>query len=402
MSKNSVALSPPQFEFYVNQTKYTLFCGGLGSGKTYAGAWWAITMAIKWPSAIGLITANSYKQLTRATLVKVFELLDQNKIPYKYTKNDSVLRIGTAEIHCVSMDNHDDLRGPEYGWAWSDECAFYKKDAFDVLIARLRGPHGPSNNPWKGTTTPNGYNWMHDYFVDSPLKGTKMVTANTLDNLKHLGQDYYDTLRGQFDSKLAEQELDGAFVNLTSGKVYYAFDRNIHCKEMANQHSGTVFVGLDFNVHPLCGIFCSYDGETLSVFDELYLEDSNTFEAAKEIKRRYPGREIKIISDESGNKRSTKSKYTDHQILRNVFGESAVVKFRNPGIKDRYNNTNRMFDHKKVVINKDCKKMVSDLEKLVYDNKDDMLSHISDALGYVMWHLEPLKKPRRPAKIIYY
>ena len=80
---------------------------------------------------------------------------------------------------------------------------------------------------------------MHDYFVDSPLKGTKMVTANTLDNLKHLGQDYYDTLRGQFDSKLAEQELDGAFVNLTSGKVYYAFDRNIHCKEMANQHSGT-------------------------------------------------------------------------------------------------------------------------------------------------------------------
>jgi hypothetical protein len=44
--------------------------------------------------------------------------------------------------------------------------------------------------------------------------------------------------------------------------------------------------------------------------------------------------------------------------------------------------------------------LIKDLEQLTHDNKDLMLSHISDALGYICWKLFPLKKPETPSRMI--
>ena len=166
-----------------------------------------------------------------------------------------------------------------------------------------------------------------------------------------------------------------------------------------------VHVGLDFNVHPLCGVYVYPVGDKLFVKSEMRLEDSNTFEAAKEIIRRYPTEPLTIICDETGNRRrSTSTKVdgvfqTDHEILRRA--NLHLSPFRNPAIKDRYNNLNRLFEQGRIIIDPSCKYLVKDLEQLVYDNKDDMLSHVSDALGYVAWHFHPLKKPRRQGGISY-
>jgi len=396
-SKKSIVLSTPQIEFFRTDEKYTLFCGGLGGGKTYCGAMWAITMALRYPEANGLITANSYSQLKKATLAEVFMILTELGIDYKYKSQDGILEIGDAQIFCLSMEKYDLLRGIEVGWAWSDECAFYKEDAFNVLQGRIRGKRGPLQ--WKGTTTPNGFNWLYTKFVERPLKSSKVVYATTMDNAENLGDDYVESLRGMYDSRLAAQELDGQFVNLNSGKVYYGFDRNKHVKQ-TNFKSGAIYVGLDFNVHPLCGIFCTEKNGELHIVDELYLEDSNTFKAAKEIIAKYPMSDLRVVADDSGSRRKTSSNTTDHEIIRRA--HLNLVDFRNPLVKDRYNNTNRLFDQNKIIIDPKCKRLIEDLEKLTYDNKDPMLSHVSDALGYALWHLKPFKKPRRETKVRYY
>lgn len=370
--------------------KFTLFCGGLGGGKTYVGALWAIEMALKYPHCNGLITANSYSQLKKATLAKVFQLLTELEIEFVYKSQDGVLEIGDATIFCLSMEKYDLLRGIEVGWAWSDECAFYKEEAFNVLMGRIRDTRGPCQ--WKGTTTPNGYNWLYTFFVERPMPSSKVVFSTTMDNIENLTPGYVETLRGMYDSRLAAQELDGQFVNLNSGKVYHAFDRSKHLKQtLVGRH--LLWVGLDFNVHPLCGIFCIEKDGVIHVVDEIYLEDSNTFQAAKTIITRFPFHAMKIVADESGSRRKTSSNTTDHEILRRAGLD--LVKFKNPGVKDRFNNMNRLFQYNKIVIDPKCKKLVEDLEKLTHDNKDLMLSHISDALGYACWHLNPLKKPKR-------
>jgi len=397
LRKANLELSKAQIEFLYSEDQYTLFAGGLGSGKTYAGAVWAVLMAIENPDTVGIITANSYSQLKKATLAKFFEICDSLGLRYVYKQQDGVILLGKSTIYTISMEKYDLLRGIEAGWAWSDECAFYKEEAFNVLIGRIRDPRGTCQ--WKGTTTPNGLNWVYEMFVENPKPGTHVVRARTKENVANLGANYLKTLMSQYDSKLAQQELDGQFVNLNSGSVYHAFDRFKHTRKFEENFNVPLFVGLDFNVNPLCGVYVYIVKGVIYVVDELYLEHSNTAEASKEILKRFPFREIKVVADQSGATRSTKASVTDHEILRRRGLD--VLKFSNPEIRDRYNNINRLLEHGKLVISPRCKKLIADLEKLTFDNKDPMLSHISDALGYACWHLDPLKKPKRKASVSY-
>lgn len=393
-----IELSAAQMQFISSEKEYTLFCGGLGSGKTHAGALWAIYMAVTHPTVKGLITANSYSQLKKATLSKLFELMEEMGIEFEYKMQDGVILIGPEKtvVYALSMEKYDLLRGIEFGWGWGDECAFYKEEAYQVMIGRIRDPNGPCQ--WKGTTTPNGFNWLYERFVVKPPKSAGVVYSKTVDNLMNIKSSYVDDLREQYDSKLAQQELDGQFVNLTSGKVYYKFDRNLHVKDV-NDNGSFLFVGLDFNVHPLCGIYCNVVGDTIHVFDEIYQEDSNTFKASKEIITKHPDRLVSVISDETGNRRRSNSTNTDHEILRRA--GLNVLNFRNPFVKDRDNNLNRLFEQNRVVIDKKCTNLIKNLEQLVHDNKDEMLGHITDALGYVAWHFFPLQKPRARARVEY-
>jgi len=395
-SKLDVYLNPAQMEFFGSKESYTLFAGGLGSGKTHAGALWAISMALRFPKSVGLITANSHSQLRKATLSKVFELLDQLGIGYVYKNQEGILTIGEAKIYTISMERYDLLRGIEAGWAWSDECAFYKEEAYHVLIGRIRDSDAPCE--WKGTTTPNGFNWLYSAFVESPVPRSTVVYAKTTQNLAHLSDTYVDTLRAQYDTRLAQQELDGQFVNLNAGLIYYAFDRKKNCGEI-DVSGRPIYVGLDFNVHPLCGLFAVQERGKIYIFDEIRLENSNTFQAAKEIVRRYPFQTLNIVPDETGNRRRSSSNTTDHEILRRA--NLHIVDFKNPGVKDRQNNVNRLLDHGKLVISPSCMWTIRDLEKLTHGNKDPLLEHMSDALGYACWHLDPMKRPKRKAKVSY-
>jgi phage terminase large subunit-like protein len=387
---SDLVLSRQQMQFLESPEKYTLFCGGLGSGKTYAGSAWAIQMALKHQNCAGIITANSYSQLSKATLVTFFGMLNELGIPYTYRRNAGEVDIYNSRIYTMSMENYDLLRGIEAGWAWSDECAFYKKESFDVLMGRIRQKSGPCQ--WKGTTTPNGFNWLYTSFVETALPSSRVITSKTSDNIENLSESYVDTLQQQYDSNLSRQELNGEFINLTSGKVYYAFDRNKNVRPVSESNS-LMHLGLDFNVDPLCGVFgFSRDGK-IYISEEIYQRDSNTFKAAKEVVTRYPYQQMQAVCDQTGDRRKTSAAKTDHQILRD--SGVNVLRFTNPPEKDRWNNVNRLLEQGSIIIDPKCKNLIADLEKLVHDNKDEMLGHITTSLGYLCWYFNPMQKPRR-------
>jgi len=398
MSDAVATVSSTQMNFISSELGYTLFCGGIRSGKTHGGALWALQMVLTYPDCIGVITANSYSQLRKATLAKFFQILSSFNIEYEYKEQAGIIIIGKTKIYAFSMEKYDMLRGIEAGWAWSDECAFNKEEAFDVLIGRLSDPRGPCI--WKGTTTPNGFNWLPERFIDKGTDSMQVIFAKTIDNEINLRPGYVEEISKQYDDTRAQQELEGRFVNLSKGKVYYGFDRAKHVKEVPYDINEVCFVGLDFNVHPLCGVFVVPRGLGFHVFEEMHLENSNTFAGAKEIKAKVPYYNARIIPDETGNRRRTSASNTDHEILRRAGLD--LVKFKNPSVKDRHNNINRLFAHGLITIDPKCKHLIKDLEQLVHDNKNDMLSHSSDCLGYVGWYLNPLKKRSRQASVTYY
>jgi len=374
-----------------NDTHLYLLSNGIVTHNTHAGALWVLKMAIEYPNTKGLIVANTYTQLGAATLPTLFKILNEYNIPFNYVGGAKAqLTIGSSIIHCRSAQNYDNLRGPEYGYAWLDEAGFFKIEAIHVIIGRLRCPKGPRQ--LRFTTTPQGFNWLYDFFEEQKDESKRTVTSKTSDNV-YLPEDYEESLENQYDEKLLAQETGGQYINTTSGQVYYAFDREKHVKDFDTLEikRGYRYVGSDFNVNPITSMVAWDFRKVLYVQDEIWKKNSNTEWLAGEIYRKWRSHNLIIYPDSTGNARKSSAGVgrTDHQILKN---KGFQVRVRNnPFVKDRVNCVNGLLAHNRIIINPKCVKLIKDLEQFTHDNTDDMLSHISDCLGYVAWWRYPLK-----------
>lgn len=399
-----MSLLKTQHDFITTDSKYTLMLGGIGSAKTFAGAHFAIRMAIEYPDAKGMIVANTYTQLINATVETLTQELDKLNIKYQKILGGSTkyIKIGETRILLYSLDAYQNIRGPEVGWIWADECAFAKREAFDVVIGRLRDKRGPLL--FRGTTSPNGFNWCYDIFGnfggERASETYKLIKARTRDNL-FLPDGYYETLLelyGGIENPLAKQELEGEFVNLQAGAIYWGFDRDRNVAECKPHESRLIYLGQDFNVDPMCGVAVEYANNTFYVYRENVLHDSNTYELAEFLPQYFPRHRTKIIPDSTGNSRKTSSTKTDLQILREA--GYTVDYTHNPLIRDRQNNLNMLMKQGRVKIDPSCKNLIKELETLSHRDKEGDVSHVAVALGYVTWKLRPLSKPQSPNRTI--
>ena len=168
----------------MSQHPRTLLLGGIGSGKTFTGSAWIMRKVQESPNSIGLITANTYGQLQKATLASVFKNLDAWSVPYNYNKNSGILTVAGKHFFCLGLDSFDNHRGIEVGEWWGDEVAYNKLEAFEVMSGRLRDRRGKLDVLF--TTTPKGHNWLFDYFHEDGEKHNpnvyKVIKAPTSKN----------------------------------------------------------------------------------------------------------------------------------------------------------------------------------------------------------------------------
>lgn len=383
-----------QWDALHSKYKYTLLLGGIGSGKSHTGSPWIMKKYVESPKSLGLITANTYSQLVTATLASVFKNLDDWNVPFNYNSNQKILTINNKKrFLCLSADTYDNHRGIEVGEWWGDEAAYYKEEAFKVFSGRLRDKRGKLDALF--TTTPKGFNWLYDYFQgEKKTDEYGYIKASSYLN-RHLPDGYLKSLKNQYDDKLIEQELMGEFVNIQSGRTYYAFDRSRHVQEIKRKNM-PIYFGLDFNVDPYCGVLCQIYDDKIYVTDELFDRNSDTIQAAPKIQQMVGHLPCQIIPDSTGGNRKTAGQ-SDFEILKR-FGFK-IMQTHNPYVIDRVNNINRLFALDKIIISPKCKKLITDLEKVSWlegqnklDQKTDrMLTHISDALGYVAWKLMSLR-----------
>ena len=394
-----VSLTLPQAKFLTSEKKYCLFRAGIGSGKSFIGAHW-VKKKIEIESAPGLIAANTYKQLHNATLKTLFQVLDEHHIPYEYNKNQGLLDVCGRLIYCVSLDNYDAVRGIEIAWFWLDETRDTRREAFEVILGRLRHPKAVKLEG-RLTSSPSGFDWQYEYFDGPDANGDyyEVVHGTSFDNV-FLPEGYIDSLKDSYDVKMYEQEVMGKVINITQGRVYYGFERASHMADLSVDSRHQLYVGMDFNVNPMTGVLVQYVNDVIYILDEFYMMSSNTTEMAEEIKRRY-GAGPKVIPDATGRALKTSSGgASDHELIRRA--GLRVIDTSNPFRVDRYNAVNNLFEKKRIFIDPKCVKVIRDLEQLTYKEgsthpdltRDKTLGHISDALGYAVWYLNPIEKPR--------
>lgn len=406
MSKVNIKLLKGQHELLTSTSKYALLLAGIGYGKSYSLAHFVVNMVVNHPKSKGLIVANTYTQLSNATITVLTTLLDDLGLPYKAVLGGAkkYIKIGETIVYIYSLEKYDSIRGIEVGWVAGDEIAFAKKEAIDVVVGRLRDNNGPLYVRF--FSSPNSFNWLYDMFegMDGDNKTDKvhLIRGITKHNI-FLPDGYYDDLLdmyGGVDSPLAKQELFGQFVNLNSGAIYWAFDRNTHVKPVTLDPNLPVYVGMDFNIDNMASCYIQSIGDTLYVSQENILSgnSANTFDAAKKVSQDLTNYYSQIIPDSTGKARKTSSTKSDHQILRDAGLNVATT--TNPMIRDRQNAVNLALKSGKLVIDPSCTQIIKELETLSQRDKEGQVSHVAVALGYVIWKLRPIKRPQSPSRTI--
>jgi hypothetical protein len=154
-----LALSNPQKEIYNSDKERNLFVSGIGSGKSWLLGMMAIKFLDQFPDAIGLVAANAYKQLSGATLKRMFDMWHDefglvkdihyvvNKRPqdnwpklHSLTDYDGMISLYNGGLICIaSLENYQLIDGFEFAWALLDETKDTREEAVkDVIVGRLR------------------------------------------------------------------------------------------------------------------------------------------------------------------------------------------------------------------------------------------------------------------------
>lgn len=398
---------PAQKKFHDSRAKFRAYVGGYGSGKTYAGCHEAIKLSIINGGLTGMMLAPTYRMIEDVTLPAFLEILDRAGLKYKYRASEGKLILPwRSKVLFRSADKPAHLKGPNLAWVGIDEGALITKAAWDVAISRIRHPDAKQLAAFI-TTTPEGFNWLYEEFVEKRHRGYRVIHAKTAENV-HLPGEYVRDLTAAYDPELVRQYLMGEFVNPASGHVYGPFNRSLHVRQdIAYDPSRPLALTIDFNVDPLHAAVIQMEGDTVLVVDEIVLPSSNTNELCREVRARYGDTRVTAYPDPTGRARKTAAAPGASSDFAILLSHGFEVRARNssPAIKDRVNAVNRKLMDSSgqagLYISDKCRETIRSFEQTCHRpgssavDKSAGAEHMTDAIGYFIEYEYPIRPPVR-------
>lgn len=245
-----LALWGSQHEFVFSDAKNVAVFGGVGSGKSYAGAVRGLLASlgtigstpIKVPN-VGVVTAPTYTMLRDATIRTYRDILATWGIEATFNKTTHLMALPNgSEIIFRTASDPEVLRGPSISWWHGDEAALYGPTVWPIMIARLR-QHGVRGWAWL-TTTPKGRNWIWQRFIQDQKDNYAHWKLSTRRN-PFIEREYADELRAAYSGDFAAQELEGDFVAF-EGLIYPEFRREVHCVSLVPDVYSYAVAGVDW------------------------------------------------------------------------------------------------------------------------------------------------------------
>jgi hypothetical protein len=251
-------------------------------------------------------------------------------------------------------------------------------------------------------------------FLGEPVKGYEAVIAKPLENRHILDHtpDYYERLKHSYDEAFYKQEVLGEYLNVNQGRVYRGFTREKNLLAVEPDPLVPLRWALDFNVDPMSSVVAQISKQEVCVLDEIVLSRATTQQACQEFLNRFPAHPAGLVvyGDASGdNMKSTGS--TDFQIIRESLRNSSYgyvnlsVPKANPSVHERVSLVNAKLcsasGHATLWVHPKCKELIKDFEEVCYKpgskvidkEADSKRTHLSDALGYLIFREFPAGAP---------
>ena len=416
-----VELLPHQLEAMTAEEPFVALVTGVGGGKTFTGGWWIASRAAQFPEALHLATANTFPQCRDVVLPAIMATFEAMGRPARLHKQSyTVTTSWGAQILIRSTEVAEELRGLEIASWWGDEIRRATPMQVKILSGRLRAQKcDRARRLW--TTTPNGFDFIYHMHVvaaqkERETKGStryRLIRAKSTDN-PFLPEDYVPTLRDQYDTNFAAQEISGEFVAQGAGTMLRAFSRFRNVRKGRYNPDAPLNLGCDYNVNPMAWCVWQWHpnpkvpgdkrhGE-IHVLDEAWVQNGTIGDAAEALRAKWAGHlgGWRLHPDPSAKNRQhgggtnladtlTALANRGYRRVTNCIMPSA------PLIIDAVNTVNGLFlsdsGISRLFIDPECEHLIDDCEQLVWDKaakgpdkKDPMRTHAFDGLKYGLVH----------------
>lgn len=371
--------------------------GGYFSAKTTAlklltlktiGRYW------KHP-VVGALGAPTISFLEKTLLADLLTTLEQTGSKYTYNSSKHVLRIGNMTIKMIPTGQPKDIYGHNLSFFFSDEHDELEQtkalDANQAMQERVRIPFPDGRDPFSMiATTAQGLRGTYRIVENLKDNGQKyaLVRGRTEDNLT-LTPDYLRRLKGLYTEEEQEAFLNGKFVNLTTGRVYYGYNEAVHFQDVEPvQPHEVVYVGQDLNEGYSKGTAIVIRNRCAVVVHEFSFKAIGY--APQIMRSTFPVNRIVWYPDNSG--KPVLGGYVEEMQQQGI---ETVYAGRNPSILDRIFIGNKMFISGRMVVSKKCPETSMVLKTRQFDEKgvpekgkgEKAPDHRADSFDYVVFRL---------------
>jgi hypothetical protein len=422
--------------------RYCAYAGGWFAGKTWAGARKSANLHVldafdkngQPTYCKGLVVAQNYSLAATQCVPEMEAAFDEMGLSHKYIGGgDNGHRmelpdLGTKDqpstILVRSAEAPETITSFTVAWAWGDEAARWpvnrtnpdpKINPFIQIDGRVRDPRAQVRQI-NYTYTPEGDDTqVFRDFEEEPLPDHVLYRSNTAENPS--ATEFSEAIARRLTPKLAEQYLAGRTIRLLGQPMYSAFDKDANVsKDVALIKGIPLHLSIDFNIDPgMHGVIGQRDvaNDMLTAFDILHsdrLDARNMIaDLARWVEKQggWQWSELEVFGDASGRGAWAGTGETCWDII--VKGLKDVgwpfrlrVPMSNPLVFDRVNTFNcalHDLDGKtRYKIHPRCVRLINDLKVMKWkrgeaDKDDRKVSHASDAEGYRVWLLRPIRRP---------
>lgn len=409
-----------------------LLSGAIGSAKSILMAHLGVTHAMLCPKGRTLLGRKAMPDLKGTLLQKIIEHMDGILIEgqdYEYNSSTgrflfwhdhefisrswsdkNFMRFRSLELSSAIIEEITENEGEYWGFYAELKNRVGRVKAKENFIISATNPAGPGH-PAYDYFINKGWQYRKDGITKGELETRKVFYSVTADN-PFLPEWYVRVIKETYTGKELLRMLYGEWVEITSEKIYYAYDPDLSLIDHYDINPAyPIRLSFDFNIghgKPMSCIFFQYiDGEYF-IFDEIIMHGSRTMDVIEEAI--YRGHfnyncEYFVHGDANGRARSTNYNRTDYEVisegLRNYVGESGHINFAfevplaNPSVRKRHNLVNgalkNSYGKTRIRIVRSCKTLQKGLQltklkkgsSYIEDDSDEW-QHVTTALGYAV------------------
>ena len=400
-----------QWAFLRSSYIITGLIAGMGAGKTY--------VFIRKMFLNHLFRKNPKKGISKGWVIyptfdlaeELFvdpftDLLIKFGIKYNYDKSRHRFTTPYGTLKIYQLQRPQRIVGAELTFIGFDEFDVESWKNCDIAFKKALGRmRGSGDVTMDFVSTPEGLHYLYKIFVTDNKGDRLLIKAKTEDN-PYNPPGYTLLLKENYPPKLLRAYMNGEFVSLMEGTLYYNFDKLIHTTKETENPDNALFLSCDFNKSPMSWVVAqvnpSIKGNSLHYIAQIFIKTSATTKKSAEMFldrfKNHNKKEVYITGDASGNITNTRDYTTDYLIIKDILkaaGWNVLLDIpkSNPSINNRINITTTLIHQGRIKVHESMVDLIKDYENVIGDghgakdkgNAD--LTHASDAADYLTYKL---------------